>query len=286
METKPGAFVLAAGFEMPRGIVYNALEGAAWDLMPWCGREHERSICPAALRPAPDGAELFRKEMDMKKILIAAVLCVSLVAAMLPAASAAGSNSNYTACMTAIREQKAVQAQAHLTAETLRQKGYSNNSVYIQAAKSTWNEAQQAIEAYQKLSKYTDEDIRILATTVYYEAGSTTEQLREYVAQVVLNRVADKRFPNTIYGVVTQRGQYAGSYATAEATQRIKDQDARNGTYNYLTCVTSAKKAMMGQVDMPANVIFQANFKQGTGVWKTIYFNNGYFSSTSYYCYG
>ena len=42
----------------------------------------------------------------------------------------------------------------------------------------------------------------------------------------------------------------------------------------------------MGQVDMPSNVIFQANFKQGTGVWKAIYFNSGYFASTSYYCYG
>ena len=138
---------------------------------------------------------------------------------MVPAASAAGSNSNYTACMTAIREQQAVQAQAHLTAETLRKKGYSDSSVYVQAAKSTWQEAQAAIQGYWKLARYTDEDIRILATTVYYEAGGTTEQLREYVAQVVLNRVADSRFPDTIYGVVTQRGQYSGNYATASATQ-------------------------------------------------------------------
>ena len=222
----------------------------------------------------------------MKKILIAALLCVSMIAAMVPAASAAGSNSNYTVCMTAIREQQAVQAQAHLTAETLRKKGYSDSSVYVQAAKSTWQEAQAAIQGYWKLARYTDEDIRILATTVYYEAGGTTEQLREYVAQVVLNRVADSRFPDTIYGVVTQRGQYSGNYATASATQAIKDKDARNGTYNWQTCVTSAKKAMMGQVDMPSNVIFQANFKQGTGVWKAIYFNSGYFASTSYYCYG
>ena len=43
---------------------------------------------------------------------------------------------------------------------------------------------------------------------------------------------------------------------------------------------------MMGKVDMPSNVIFQANFTQGTGIWKAIYYNSGYFSSTSYYCYG
>lgn len=222
----------------------------------------------------------------MKKHLIAVLLCLSLLVTMVPTAFAANTNANYTACMTAIQEQKAVQAQAHLTAETLRKKGYSDSSAYIQAAKSTWNEAQKNIVGYQKLSKYTDEDIRILATTVYYEAGSTTEQLREYVAQVVLNRVGDSRFPSTIYGVISQRGQYSKNYTTAGATQTIKDRDSRNGTYNYATCVTSAKKAMMGMVDMPTNVIFQANFKQGTGVWKAVYFNSGYFSSTSYFCYG
>ena len=222
----------------------------------------------------------------MKKYLIAALLCVSLIATLVPAASAAGTNSNYTACMTAIREQKAVQAQAHITADALRKRGYTDDSVYIQAAKSSWNDAQHAINCYQKLSRYTDEEIRILATTVYYEAGGTTEQLRTYVAQVVLNRVADSRFPNTVYGVITQPGQYAGNYVTAAATQAIKDKDARSGTNAWATCVTSAKKAMMGLVDMPSNVIFEANFKQGTGVWKAIYFNSGYFSSTSYYCYG
>lgn len=222
----------------------------------------------------------------MRKFLIAALLCASMAAALLPAASAAETNSNYTACMTAIREQRAVQAQAHITAETLRKRGYGESSAYIQAARSSWNTAQTAIEAYEKLSRYTDEDIRILATTVYYEAGGTTEQLREYVAQVVLNRVADKRFPDTIYGVVAAPGQYAGNYVTADASQTIQEKDARNGTNNWATCVTSAKRAMMGQVDMPSNVIFQANFKQGTGVWKAIYFNSGYFASTSYYCYG
>ena len=250
-------------------------------------RKHGRRSLPeppVMRRPdweAPSG----KQEFSMKKYLIAAVLCLAMVVGMVPSAVAAG-NSNYTACMAAIREQKAVQAQAHLTAETLRKKGYPNSSPYIQAAKQTWNNAKKAIEGYQKLSRYTDEDIRILATTVWYEAGSTTEQLREYVAQVVLNRVADKRFPNTIYGVISQPGQYAMNYTTASATQDIKDKDARNGTYNYATCVTTAKKAMMGLVDMPSNVIFQANFKQGTGVWKTIYYNSGYFSSTSYFCYG
>lgn len=219
----------------------------------------------------------------MKKYLIAAMLCMVMLVSMVPTALAA---TNYDECMAAIQEQKQIQAQAHQTANRLRAQGYSDSSTYIQAAKATWNAAQAEIVAYQKLSKYTYEDIRILATTVYYEAGSTTEQLRQYVAQVALNRVADSRFPNTVKGVITQRGQYNTKYATMEAAQTIKNKDAANGTYNWETCKNSVKQAMMGKVDMPTNVLYQANFSQGKGVWKSVYFNSGYFASTSYFCYG
>ena len=119
----------------------------------------------------------------MRKFLTATLLCMALTVTMVPAAFAADTaDSNYTTCMAAIQEQKVIQDQAHQTAESLRQKGYDDSSAYIQAAQSTWWAAQDEIVAYQKLSKYTDEDIRILTTAVFYEAGHTTEQLREYVA--------------------------------------------------------------------------------------------------------
>ena len=222
----------------------------------------------------------------MRRLLTAALLCVLVLTAITQASAAGSTNSNYTACMMAIREQRAIQAQAHITANVLRSMGYDEDSRYLQLAQENWDDAKKNIQSYMRLAQYTDEDVRILATTVFYEAGCTTEEMRQYVAQVVLNRVADSRFPNTIYGVVTAPGQYAGNYVTAEATQAIKDKDAKNGTNYYNTCVNSAKKAMMGKVDMPSNVVFQANFTQGTGVWKAIYYNSGYFSSTSYYCYG
>ena len=219
----------------------------------------------------------------MKTYLIAAMLCMVMLVSMLPTALA---STNYDECMAAIQEQKQIQAQAHQTANKLRAQGYSDSSSYIQAAKATWNAAQAEIVAYQKLSKYTYEDIRILATTVYYEAGSTTEQLRQYVAQVALNRVADSRFPNTVKGVITQPGQYNTKYAAMETAQAIKNKDAANGTYDWETCKNSVKQAMMGKVDMPSNVLYQANFSQGKGLWKSVYFNSGYFASTSYFCYG
>lgn len=215
----------------------------------------------------------------MKKFLTSVALSLGLMAAVIPAAFAA--DSNYTTCMAVISEQRTVQAQAHEAAQAMRQMGYEEDSAYIQSAKATWHEAQQEITAYNRLAKYTDEDIRILATAVYYEAGSTTDQLREYVAQVVLNRVGDSRFPNSIRGVITQPGQYAGKYATVESTQAAQSASS----LNYASSVSAAKKAMMGRVDMPSNVVFQANFTQGKGLWKSVYFNSGWFSSTSYFCY-
>lgn len=220
----------------------------------------------------------------MKKFLIATLLCMALTVTMVPMAFAA--DSNYTECMAAIQEQRTIQDQAHQTAESLRKKGYSDSSAYVQAAKSTWNEAQKAIAGYQKLAQYSDEDIRILTTTVFHEAGHTTEQLRQYVAQVVLNRVEDSRFPDTVKGVITQPGQYFTKYATVEAANAIQATDSKNGTYYYGICEDSVKAAMMGQVEMPSNVLYQANFSQGKGVWKSVYFNSGWYASTSYFCYG
>ena len=220
----------------------------------------------------------------MKKFLIATLLCMALTVTMVPMAFVA--DSNYTECMAAIQEQRTIQDQAHQTAESLRKKGYSDSSAYVQAAKSTWNEAQKAIAGYQKLAQYSDEDIRILTTTVFHEAGHTTEQLRQYVAQVVLNRVEDSRFPDTVKGVITQPGQYSTKYATVEAANAIQATDSKNGTYYYGICEDSVKAAMMGQVEMPSNVLYQANFSQGKGVWKSVYFNSGWYASTSYFCYG
>ena len=220
----------------------------------------------------------------MKKFLIATLLCMALTVTMVPMAFAA--DSNYTECMAAIQEQRTIQDQAHQTVESLRKKGYSDSSAYVQAAKSTWNEAQKAIAGYQKLAQYSDEDIRILTTTVFHEAGHTTEQLRQYVAQVVLNRVEDSRFPDTVKGVITQPGQYSTKYATAGAANAIQATDSKNGTYYYGICEDSVKAAMMGQVEMPSNVLYQANFSQGKGVWKSVYFNSGWYASTSYFCYG
>ena len=54
------------------------------------------------------------------------------------------------------------------------------------------------------------EDLELLACVIYQEAGgdACSDLCRFMVGDVVLNRVADSRFPDTIEEVLTQRGQY------------------------------------------------------------------------------
>lgn len=109
-------------------------------------------------------------------------------------------------------------------------------------------------------SNYTQTDLDLLARVVNAEAGSSwlTDEHQRAVASVVLNRVADSRFPNTLRGVVYQKGQYACTWNGAinkTPTQRA---------------INNAKYVLDNGVTIPKNVVFQAQFKQGKGVWKYI----------------
>ena len=122
-------------------------------------------------------------------------------------------------------------------------------------------------------------DLEIIACVVYNEAAyGCTERHQELVAAVVVNRLHDDRFPATVYGVVTQPGQYHPDYATPGSYywSRAVNSDV------WEHCLEIAERALAGEIDCPANVLFQAEFLQGSGVYEI-----GYTSySTTYFCYG
>lgn len=53
-------------------------------------------------------------------------------------------------------------------------------------------------------------ELELLACVIYQEAGAeyVCDECRRRVADVVLNRVNDERYPDTIYEVLTQKAQY------------------------------------------------------------------------------
>lgn len=69
-----------------------------------------------------------------------------------------------------------------------------------------------------------EEDRELMAAIVYHEARGECPAGQRMVAEVVLNRVLSDKFPDTISGVVYQRGQFTSAAhvgsAHPDATQR------------------------------------------------------------------
>ncbi|CAN5188075.1 hypothetical protein BH10PSE9_BH10PSE9_22800 [soil metagenome] len=73
-------------------------------------------------------------------------------------------------------------------------------------------------------------EVRCLATAIYFEARGEPEDGRVAVAQVVLNRVKNPAYPNTICGVVYQNKNYRNacqfSFACDGIVDRINDRES------------------------------------------------------------
>lgn len=107
---------------------------------------------------------------------------------------------------------------------------------------------------------YTEAELDLLSRVVYAEAGSDwlTDEHQMAVASVILNRVRDDRFPNSIRDVIYQTGQYGC---------------VNNGMINNAPnqrAIDNVKYVLDNGVTIPDNVVWQAQFKQGNGVWKNI----------------
>ena len=117
---------------------------------------------------------------------------------------------------------------------------------------------------------YTDNDLYVLSHIISAEAGNCSEDMMLSVGSVVLNRVADDRFPNSIEEVVFQEGQYAPTW---------------NGTYYdepTEDAVEAAKTLLEGGAVIDSSVVWQAEFPQGQGVYDTI---ESPWGMVMYFCY-
>lgn len=116
---------------------------------------------------------------------------------------------------------------------------------------------------------YSDDDLWYLSRVIQCESGYCSQEMQEAVGSVVLNRVASERFPNSIPEVITQPGQYS--------------------TVGWLESNPPTEQALAVAVDLlengsklPDDVVWQANFPQGSYTYKTI--STSY--SVMYFCGG
>lgn len=131
---------------------------------------------------------------------------------------------------------------------------------------------EEATEPTEEVKNYTDDDLFYLAAAVCREAGGESEEIQLLVANVIINRVNSSIYPNTIYEVLTQYKQYGTMWKYGVsfpdwADDKVKEQ-----------CYSVAKRILEGERFCPENVLFQAEFKQGSGVYKQ-------FGDDYYFCY-
>lgn len=150
---------------------------------------------------------------------------------------------------------------------------YEETQVIKQNALTSDSEASQGHSTVynEPISASYDEEW-LLAWIIYMEAGSDwiPDYVQQYVGSVVLNRVASPKFPNTITEVLYQPGQYYAAMTGLyyEPNERAKE---------------NARYLLENGSVLPADVLFQANFKQGTGIYHE--YQDPYLGS-SYFCYG
>lgn len=113
---------------------------------------------------------------------------------------------------------------------------------------------------------YSQEELEMLAMVIYQEAGSDTcsDETRLMVGTVVMNRIADDRFPNTMYEVLTQKYQYGRYYWTGLVwPAQASDPDEAHAVER---AYQIAERILLGERALPEDVIFQSEFVQGSEI--------------------
>ena len=124
---------------------------------------------------------------------------------------------------------------------------------------------------------YTEDELFCMAAAIYNEAGGDmcSDETRLLVGYVILNRVNSSKFPNTIREVLEAKRQYGEFYWTgvkfADRSSKPEEQHAVERAYEI------AKRVLTEPSPIPETVVFQANFEQGTGVYK--------YQDGIYFCY-
>ncbi|MBQ6024575.1 MAG: cell wall hydrolase [Lachnospiraceae bacterium] len=124
-----------------------------------------------------------------------------------------------------------------------------------------WKKQEQ--ERRERLQK----DINLTAEVIYWENWYTdkNKEAAYDTGAVAWNRVKSPEFPDTLEGVLYQKGQYS-------TTKYFFTQELPKECYEMAEDIV-----LNGTPDVPETVLFQATFKQGK-VWKVI---NG-----EYFCFG
>ena len=108
-----------------------------------------------------------------------------------------------------------------------------------------------------------ESDVDLLARAIWNECGILGSKGQYYCGSVILNRIEHEEFPNTLYEVLYDKGQYQivdNGMINREAPQESYD---------------IARDLLENGSVLPSNVVYQAQFQQGSEIYDII--GNTYF---------
>lgn len=110
---------------------------------------------------------------------------------------------------------------------------------------------------------YTPQELEMLALVIYQEAGADwcSDDTRLMVGTVVMNRIADPRFPDTMHEVVTEERAYGRLHWTGIVWPDRANDPAEAQAIS--RAFTIARRVLQGERTLPEDVVFQSEYIMG-----------------------
>lgn len=111
------------------------------------------------------------------------------------------------------------------------------------------------------------DDVSLLAALIHCEAGNQSHAGKLAVGAVVVNRMKSGRYPNTVYDVIYQRGQFPPASVTGRVASVLA-----SGKYS-ADCVAAAQEALSGVSNVGGAIGFApAGSRDGIVIGPVVFF--------------
>lgn len=212
--------------------MYVCFDGEAEDLVILLGGEEELSLAVTIEEEEAIRAEEARKKTEEEAAAKAAREAAEKAAAEKAAAEQAAIEAAKKAVQESDSKQEVQATTADITAET-----------QAEAPLSPY---------YMELS---EEDIHLIACIIDWEANSEVYEGKLAVANIILNRVRSGAYPNTVSGVIYQRGQFGGVLDSSGNLSSRWQTRLANGPRNE-ECYQAARDAAAGNNNVEGYLSF------------------------------
>ncbi len=107
-----------------------------------------------------------------------------------------------------------------------------------------------------KVTNFTEEEFVMFVAIIFCEAGAEEYEAKLGVANVVINRLYDSRYPNTLKDVLYQKSQFSPARDGLLDKRIAEYNNGKFTTNNHKECIQAAKEAMAGRNNIGTQIGF------------------------------